>query len=122
LRLDREENFGGMTMIRILAAFLFTLVMAQTAFAQEYVSIPDASTLLTETSADGKFWFRNLTTYNSALLPGNYVYYLDTTTAAGRSMHAWILFRMGTHQPMDISIYPQGNGPMPINSVANYGW
>jgi len=110
-------------MIRILSAVLFTLVMAQAAFADaEYVSIPDASTLLTEIGPDGKLWFRNLTTYNSALIPGNYIYYLDTTTPAGRSQHAFILFRMGTHQPMDITIFPLANGPMPINSVANYGW
>ena len=110
-------------MIRILSVFLFTLIMARAAFADaEYVHIPDASTLLTETGPDGKFWFRNLTTYNSALTPGNYIYYLDATTPGGKAQQAWVLFRMGTHQPMDISIYPQASGPIPINSVANYGW
>lgn len=106
-------------MFRILSVVLLTLFMAHTASAQQYVSIPDASTLLTETGPDGKFWFRNLTTFNSALLPGNYVYYLDTTTPGGKSQFAWILYRMGTHQRMDISIWPS-TAPMPINSVADY--
>lgn len=77
--------------LRVLIVAAAVLSPLHSAYSAVFVRVPDVSLLKYQTYPDGKVWFRNFQSFDSNAQNSNYAYYIDTTTAEGKSILALML-------------------------------
>ena len=68
--------------------------------AAAFIHVIDMSQLQYQTFPDGRIYLRNLNTWDSQALIGNYNYYVDTTTVEGKNIYALMLAAIAQATPL----------------------
>jgi hypothetical protein len=84
--------------MKVMAGWFRPLIVAvavlsplHSALSAVWVRVPDVSLLRYQTYPDGKVWFRNFQSFDGNAQNSNYAYYIDTTTAEGKSILALMM-------------------------------
>ena len=85
-----------------------------------FMKVNDMSQLAWQIDNSGVVWLRNLNSFDSSVISGNYNFSLDTTTNAGKSMWAAMLARIETAQSMWIGLSNGNTAAGPVNYVGNW--
>jgi hypothetical protein len=93
---NRKTRYRGRTPIAFFRLALGICLVCSSHFARadDMVVIPSAADLSWQMDPNGKVWMWNLHAFDSTFLACCYKYYIDTTTASGRTMWATVLSYM----------------------------
>lgn len=91
-------------MKNIILGLFAALVFSTTAHADTWVTVSDMSALQWQMAPNGVVYFRNMNSFNATVEPCCYSYWLDTTTAAGKSTWAVFLTKMSLKQQLIIQV------------------
>jgi hypothetical protein len=68
----------------------------------------------------GTVWLRNLDSFDSSVIHGNYNFSLDTTTNAGKSLWAAMLAKIESAQPLWIGLSNGNSAAGAVNYAGNW--
>lgn len=90
--------------MKSLIVVLIILIAPISSYAEEFVTINDMSQVDWQMTPEGKVYFRNFNEFNSQALPCCYNYYIDTTTATGKSVWSVVLTKMATSSKLILGV------------------
>jgi hypothetical protein len=101
---------------------LMSIVMASSAAraSEYYVNVTDMSQLSWQLDPTGTVWLRNLDSFDSSVIHGNYNFSLDTTTNAGKSLWAAMLAKIESAQPLWIGLSNGNSAAGAVNYAGNW--
>jgi hypothetical protein len=93
------------------------LLLSFNAYSFDYVYISDMSQLKWQLTTDGKVYLRNLSQFNAGFQGCCYIYWIDTSTPAGKAIWSAVLMKIGTAQPFYLGLEQQGGN---VGHVGNW--
>ena len=112
-------NIRRLSTLTIAFTLIGALYTASAYSDPTYIYVNDMSLVHYQLVADGKVYFRNLNSFNSAVTSCCYAFVLDTTTPFGKSAWSTILTKMATKQ--DLYLYVTESNPPTSGAPAKIG-